>query len=195
MKRLFNPAALVGVAIACWLAAVLAAPLGHPGYGHATHALAMRGAPGMPWAGFFNAFAFVLPGLLLAVAAVSMRPHLEGARWPARIGIWMLLLSGLAFAAQGVFPLDLTRPDEGDSKLHAMAWMLWWMGFVPGAALVGTGARRGAAFAAGSIVAAALVLGIGVLAPMGAWVGLVQKLVLAAALAWWWWAARLLSRA
>lgn len=194
MKPIFNPSTLVVAAVACVLLAMAAAPLGMPDYGHATHALAMRGAPGLPWAGAFNVLAFVLPGVLLAVAAWRLRGHLDAAGWAARIGVWMLCLSALALAAQGVLPLDLTRPDEGSGKLHAMAWMLWWMAFVPGALLVGIGARRGPGFRLVALAIAAGVLVFGVLAPVGATVGRVQKAVLLASLAGWWWMARGLER-
>lgn len=190
MGRLFKPSGLVGLAVACVLLALLLAPLGVAEYAHRSHALALRGAPGLPWAAGFNALAFVLPGLLLAVAGWRLRERLADAHALARVGIAMVQVSALAHAAQGLLPLDPAQLEEGSGKLHAMAWMLWWMAFVPGAALVGLGARRGSAWLLLSLAAALGVLGLGVLAPVGASVGLQQRLALALWLGWWIWLAR-----
>ena len=68
------------------------------------------------------------------------------------------------------------------------------MRFVPGAILLAASARRGAGFALGSVVIGALVPIIAVLAPIGLWVGIAQRLAFALWFGWWLLAAWRLSR-
>jgi len=145
MKRSFDPtlshAGLLALA-ACASAAIgFGAAL--EGYSQLQHPLAWLGAHGVARASAFNVAGFVLPGLLAACAAVMLRARLPaGAGWAARIGSRMLLLSALAFAAQGAFPLDADDLDGPRSQLHATCWSLWWIAFVPGAALLAVAMRR-----------------------------------------------------
>ena len=59
----------------------------------------------------------------------------------AGIGAWVLVISALAFAAQGVWTLDPEELDSVDSQWHATSWLVWWLAFVPGALLLGLGLR------------------------------------------------------
>jgi len=52
------------------------------------------------------------------------------------------VLSGVAFAAMGVLPLDPTDIESPASQYHASAWMVWVLAFVPGALMSGFAARR-----------------------------------------------------
>src|SRR5690606_2960889 len=132
LDRWLAPAA---AALAACAYAVLAALL--EGYSHLLHPVALPGAVGAPRAWAFNLLVFVLPGLLLAVSAWRIRNRLPaGAGMAARIGATMLLLSALAYAMQGVLPLDPDQLDGGGSRLHAVAWTLWWIAFLAGAALL-----------------------------------------------------------
>ena len=177
------------IAAALFALALLAANIGVPEYSHAVHPVALRGTVGLPWAFGFNLLAFVLPGLLLAWAAQQLRNRLGDAGWLARIGIVLVQLSALAFAAQGVFPLEPEDTDSTASRLHALAWMLWWIAFVPGVLLLAIGARRGAGFALACLAAGLLVPVIAVLAPIGQWVGFAQRLAFALWFGWWLFAA------
>lgn len=109
------------------------------GYSHALHPPGLLGARGVPGAIVFNLLGFVLPGLLGMLAMAGVRSRLEGARWAARIGSWLWLLSALAFALQGLLPLDLADMDATASRLHANAWTVWWLAFVPGGLLLALG--------------------------------------------------------
>src|SRR5690606_36503395 len=140
---------------------------------------------GMPHALAFNLLVFVLPGLLLAVCAWRLRARLpERAGMAARLGAAMLLLSTLAYAAQGLLPLDIAHPDDGASRWHAVAWTLWWIAFLAGAALL-SARLRGLRFAA--MAAWLLVLGAGVLLPGLLGAGPSQRLAFAAWFAWMGW--------
>ena len=185
---------LPAAASVLFVVALLLANVGVPEYSHLVHPVALRGAAGLPWALAFNLLAFLLPGALLAWSGHSLRSGLVDAGWLARIGLVLVQLSALAFAAQGLLPLDPSDTDSTASRLHVLAWMLWWIAFVPGALLLGLGARRGAGFAVGSVAIAALVPIIAVLAPIGVWVGIAQRLAFVLWFGWWLLAAWRLSR-
>jgi hypothetical membrane protein len=112
-------------------------------FSHLAHPLAWLGADGVPGAMLFNLCVFILPGLLAAVALWSLRPALpSGASWAARIGAQLLVLSAIAFALQGVFPLDPDKPDGPESAIHAMAWTAWWLVFSAAALALSGGLLR-----------------------------------------------------
>lgn len=182
------------VATLSFALALLLAGTDLPAYSHWLHPVALRGASGLPGAMLFNAGAFLLPGIALVLAAQALRPALVGRGWAARIGLTLAQLSALAFALQGALPLDASGQDERAMRLHALAWMLWWIAFVPGALLLAVRARRGAGFAVACLSAAVLVPLLAVLAPVDAWVGLAQRLAFALWLGWWLLAALVLSR-
>ena len=173
------------VALALFAGALLAARVGLPEYAHRLHPVGLRGAIGMPWAFAFNLFAFVLPGVLLLWAGQRLRDALGDAGWLARIGSVLVQLSALAFAAQGLLPLDPRDVDAAASRLHVLAWMLWWIAFVPGVLLLAFGARRGIVFALACLAAGVLVPLIAVFAPIGLWVGYAQRAAFAIWFGWW----------
>ena len=133
----------------------------------------------------FNVLLFMLPGVLLAIAAQGLRRRLVNAGWLARIGIVLVQLSALAFAMQGALSMDPSDMDAGMSRLHALAWMLWWIAFVPGVLLLAVGARRGIGFSLACLLAGLLVPLLAVFAPVGSWVGLAQRLAFATWFGWW----------
>jgi len=189
MNRIGRHAAWIAAAM--FALALALAGTGVPLYSHLVHPVALRGTAGLPWATGFNFAAFVIPGVLLAWSGVRLRAELEGAGWLARIGVVLVQLSALAFAAQGLSPLDAEGADATGSRLHALAWMLWWIAFVPGALLLAIGARRGAGFAIACVFAAVLVPLLAVFAPIGLWVGIAQRLAFGLWFAWWLLAGRL----
>jgi len=173
-------AAALSIAVVAWKAA------GWAGYSHLQHPVALLGASGVPGAGWFNVAAFIVPGLLLAGAGLAWRSRLEAAGWPVRIGATLVVLSALAFAAQGVFPLDPEHLDSGDSRYHAAAWTLWWVAFAPGAALLAAGARPRWLHVAAAIGVPVLALVASAL--LGG--ALAQRLAFAAWFGWWLFALR-----
>ena len=185
--RLRLPVALA--AIASVVIAALLAGMATEGYSHLRHPLGWLGARqlGVPGT-LFGLFAFVLPGLGGAWLALELRGRLPAAAgWAARIGTQLALLAALGFAAQGVLPLDLEAVDEGASRLHATAWVLWALAFPLGALLLAGGLwrmggwRRFAALTAlaGMLVVAGGFLGSGWIGAAGA-----QRVAFAAWLGW-----------
>lgn len=178
------------VAAALCLGAGLGFATATEGYSHAQHPLALLGATMMPHAHAFNLLAFVLPGALVAVVALRLRAVLgDRAGWAARIGAQALLLSSLAFAAQGLLPLDLTDLESVASGRHAAAWMLWWIAFATGGALLALGLRRQPEWSslAGATVVAVMLLPLFVLlVPHLLPAGIAQRIAFAT---WFGWAA------
>lgn len=186
LSRAIVVAAVLLPVLAWWRGDVLAGPA-LADYSPLHHPLAWLGADGVPRAWLFNAFGFVLPGLAAAVAAANWRSRLAGAGWAPRIGARLWLLSAIAFAAQGLLPLDPSDPHAAGNRLHALAWTLWWVAFVPGAVLVaasrgrggGTAARVGRWLRAAAAVAALTVPLLALMAPLLAPPGLYQRAAVA----------------
>lgn len=119
----------VAVSLACGASSAVRAT----GFMQSGYPLAWLGAIGMPGAVWFNVAGFGLCGLLAAIALWPLRAALpSSARWTARIGTQVLWLSAVAFAAQGVWPLDPRQPDGLATGLHGAAWTLWWLAFTVG---------------------------------------------------------------
>lgn len=177
---------LVGGAHACTLLALLvfAAMTGLP----ARAPLALPGAGGMPLAWLFNLLAWTGPGLIVAGVAARLRDGLgsEVGR-VAGIALQLWLLASLAFAAQGLLPLDIDALDAGASRWHALAWMLWNLAFAAAALLAGLALP---AVRLPSLGLCALVT-LGLLAPGVFGAGIGERVVLAG---WWLWTALLAWR-
>jgi len=131
------------LAAACCLVALLGFGAALPEFSLAQHPMGLLGAAGIPGAALFNLLGFVVPGLLAVWVFVRLRARLPvgAARW-AGIGCWMLALSALAFAAQGVWRLDPSDLDGPISQRHATMWLLWWLAFAAGALVLGLGLLR-----------------------------------------------------
>lgn len=133
-RAVLHGIAVPTLALALHVMALASFGLAFDGYSHRTHPVALLGARGVPGAGTFNLLAFVVPGLLCVLCAWRLR-QAEG-DWRQRIGSQALLLSALAFAAQGLWPLDPTDLDAPASRLHAALWMAWVLASTVGAALL-----------------------------------------------------------
>lgn len=161
------------------------------GYAHPQHPLALLGARGIPGGLVFNLLAFVVPGLAVAWTATRLRTAIAtaapGGTWLARVGAQALLLSALAFAAQGVFPLDPEDLDNAASARHAAAWMLWCIAATVAAVLLAVGLRRRSGWSAAAKAAALAAFALPVLAlvlPQLMPAGAAQRLAFAAWFAW-----------
>ena len=132
--------------------------------------------------------------MLAAAATLDLRRRLPAdAGWSLRVGAQLTLLSALGFAAMGLLPLDPGDLDNPASSLHATAWMLWWVAFVPGALLVARGLRARPSWrllARASAVAALLVLFVTLLAVELMPAGVAQRLGYAVWLGWLWMVSR-----
>ena len=145
MARLSTPAIFAGLALLLFVAALLGFGAALDGFSHAMHPVALLGARGVPHWWAFDALGFVLPGLLAWWAMVSAgraRERAGGAfGMVARIGWTLCTLAALAFALQGLLPVDATRGlGYGLGRLHVAAWTVWWIAFVAGATCLVAGA-------------------------------------------------------
>lgn len=173
-----------GVGLSLFLLAAVFAGLRLEGYSHRLHPLALLGADGVPGATAFNLFAFVVPGLLAAWSMWRLRSSLPApAAWRDRIAAQCLLLSALAFAAQGVFPLDPDDPAAGANDLHALAWTLWWLAFaVAGLLGLSKAALRGEGRAVAAVAVTVMLLAL--LRWPGALAALAPRLAMLVWLGW-----------
>ena len=182
-------AGVVFVVALAWLGAAV------PGYEHAHMPVSFLGMRGVALAHCWNVAGFILPGLLVACFALSLQAPLrrDGAGTLARIGTWLLLISGLAFAGNGVFAYDLAEPDGTASKLHVAMLTIALLGFLPSALLLAMGLRRRPAWRAlvtgGALLALATLLSV--LQRMGDWLpllgdnpGYAQRVTLALYFLW-----------
>jgi len=153
---------VVAVAAAlCCVAALIGFGAALEGYSHWRHPPGLLGAQGIANALAFNLLGYIVPGLALAWVAWGLAGAARGLRAPARIGAWLWLWSALAWAAQGVASLDPQDLDAQASRLHALAWMLWWLAFAPGAVLLAyasLAAPRWRRFGAIALAAAAAIV-------------------------------------
>jgi hypothetical protein len=177
-----------------WFAAVVAG-FGWrlEGYAQALHPVGLLGAQGMPGALAFNALGFVVPGAIAAVLAWRLRDlATEPPPLSTGVGWQLVLLSALAFAAQGLLPLDPTDLDARASRLHGLAWTLWWLAFVPGVGLLAWSAWRGrprrCATGFAHVTAAVLVLAFATLLATSLGAALAQRLAYAVWFVWLAWA-------
>jgi len=151
-----------------FVATVLLFGASFEGFSQLQHPVALLGGAGIAGATAFNLLGFVMPGAIAACIAYDLRSRLPpDSAWPARIGAWLALLSALAFAAQGLFPLDPADLDAPASRWHYLAWMLWWIAFVPAGLLLATGLHgtRGWRAFAGASLAGALLIAVCAILP------------------------------
>lgn len=149
--------AIAGLLAGPWfVVALLAFAARVPEYRHALHPPSLLGASGMPDALAWNLLGFVVPGLLAAITLQALHGALRqaGEGGLARIGATVLLLSALAFAAQGLLPLQLGRAlDAGPARWHVVMWMAWWLAALAGFALLAVGLRRHRALCVATLLA------------------------------------------
>lgn len=150
--------AMAGLLAGPWFAiALLAFAARVAEYRHVLHPPALLGASGMPDAFAWNLLGFLVPGVLAAIALQGLHGalRLAGAGGIARIGATVLLLSALAFAAQGLLPLRLGQAvDAGPARWHVLMWMAWWLAALAGFVLLAAGLRRRPVLAIATLLAA-----------------------------------------
>lgn len=124
------------------------------GYDQLLHPVSLLGARGVSGGMAFSLLGFVLPGVLAAAATLELILHMPaGAPRVLRVGGQMLLLAAIAFAAMGLFPLDVDDIENRASQFHASAWLLWVVAFSAAAVALWLGAGKARAWRPLSILA------------------------------------------
>ncbi len=201
MKFDSHTGALVPVSLlaaSCFVVAALAFGAGLEGYSQRLYPLAALGALGMPHAHWVNALVFVVPGLLVAsIASVLYLRLATAAGRRGRIGAWMLLFSTVAFALEGVFRLDYDDLEALGTRLHVVAWALWWLTTGAGGLLVASGIRRchGWRRLAAAACAVAVLTPLFAVAAPAAWgIEIARRIAFVLWFGWWVFAAFEISR-
>lgn len=120
-------------AFALFWVALFAFAASRPDYSHLHKAVSELGVIGAPHALAWNLIGFIVPGLLIALSGAGLATAIDGRRgalW------WLLVLSGLCFAATGVIPGEMRNgsPMSGSSltqghlMLATLAPLLWAIG-------------------------------------------------------------------
>ena len=173
------PVVLVATAIGFGLAI--------PEFSQWRHPLTLLGATGVPHAMAYSLLGLVLPGLLALYSGVSVLASNPSRM--LRIGLLMTVLSGVAFAAMGLLPLDPSDLNGRASQYHASAWLLWALASVIGTGWLGLSLRQHANGLALSGLSIAIALLIGMLSffPPSHWLPapFTQRLAFAAWALWW----------
>jgi len=154
-----------------------------PTYSQVTRAVSELGMAGAPHQWAWNVTGFILPGILLAGFGLGMARTMDG---PASVGAALLCLSGIFFAATGIFPADLQNMKAFATRAHILASLASFLVWLPAPILIAVGAKRRAMRAlmwvsiAGLIcVLSGVIVGREVLAR-----GLAQRLNFATYFAW-----------
>ncbi len=187
MKTWHRVVAVLAALLAAF--AIIGFGSGLTGFSHAVHPVALLGADGVPMATAFNLTAYVAPGGLLAALGWSWRNAgaAQASRLPGRLGLQLLVLAALAFSAQGLLPLDPRDLHAPASRLHAAAWMLWWIAAVAAAASLACNAAlvRARGVAAAHLAAGALLLFLVLAAGADGLAPVAQRVAMAAWFAGW----------
>lgn len=94
-------------------AALIAFGASRPDYSHLHNAVSELGVLGAPHAIAWNLAGFIAPGILLALFGATLATAIDGHRgalW------WLLVLSGLCFAATGAIPGEM---DDGAPNMES----------------------------------------------------------------------------
>ena len=179
------------LAVLSFLCALLGFGAAMDGFSHRVHPVAVLGARTVPGGWAFNLLAYIAPGLLLAWQGWRLRDALHHGNHPlpvtGRIGAQLLQLSALAFAAQGVLPLDLSDLENPASARHAAVWLMWCLSFAIGGGLLAAGLydrMRWRHFAAGTLLVAVALPACTLLLPRILEPGLAQRAGLVLWFAW-----------
>lgn len=176
-----------------------------PGYLHARHPIGLLGAAAAPAALAFNLVAYGAAGLALMGFALALEAELmrRGLGRLARLATGMLLIAGLAFAAQGLLPLDPQDLDGPLSRRHAAAHAIALLAWLPSTALLALTLSSVRTLRGTALLAAVFALGFGLLLawPATLWLpgwaaspGWAQRLVLLLYFLWPAWLALRLLR-
>jgi hypothetical membrane protein len=174
--------AICGLLAPVWfLIALLAFAAARPDFSHLTKAVSELGAVGAPHGLAWNIVGFGAVGMLIVIFAAGIWRQAQ-----APLAASLIAVSGIAFAAAGVFPADMSNLNADTTRLHILASLVSFAAFAAAVPVMGwslwrAGFRRFAVFAiAFGVAAVASVL----LRESGIPPGLAQRINFLAYLAW-----------
>ena len=150
------PLAAVLAAI-CMSAGWLLALLLVPEYQPSQHPLPLLGSLPGAMGLLLRWLLFILPGLLMGVAALCWGPGVLGSRL-ARVSQQLVVMAALGFMLMGVLGLPADGDLEQALRGQALAWLLWLSAAVAAMGLSALSRLPAAGVAAGSLLAAMAML-------------------------------------
>jgi hypothetical membrane protein len=109
--------AICGLLAPVWfLVALLAFTAARSDYSHLTKAVSELGAVGAPHALAWNILGFCAVGVLIVISSLGIWRQAN-----ARLAALFIAVSGIAFAAAGVFPADMSNFEADTTRLHILA--------------------------------------------------------------------------
>ena len=144
MKRTFSIAnaatwtALVSAALIC-----VVAVLGVESFRLSQHGMGLLAAKNMPHGNVWRLVGHWWIGLLALVPAIAtlQAGEREGLR-ALRMAGYFWIIAAVAYALQGLWPLDLKDLESRNNQLHSVANTVWWLAATAGAVAWAL-ARRG----------------------------------------------------
>ena len=123
-----------------WAASAVLAAL-RPSYSHVVNTISELGAVATPHATMWNVLGFIIPGTLLAIVGATIARAANAEPSLSRIlATVLLVLSGLAVAAQGVFPAEMTNGvadvTSASTRAHFISSLVSGAAWVIGALLL-----------------------------------------------------------
>lgn len=92
-----------------------------PEHAPTRYGVGLLGSALHPWPWLMNGVGFGLAGLALAGFACALERSLAPLPRSGRVATGLIVIAGLAFAAQGLFALDPNELDGAQSRCHAVA--------------------------------------------------------------------------
>jgi hypothetical membrane protein len=147
-----------------FLVAILGFAAVRPDYSHATNAVSELGVVGAPNGLAWNLIGFILVGGLITCFAAGLHQGIHPVE-RSKVGPILIGLSGLGFAAAGIFPADMENLSSFSTTMHIVTSTISFFAFIPGTFFMARRMMHDPAWRAMAVVS--IVLGLLAIGTMG----------------------------